>query len=64
MSLTPAIAIKAFAGHRDLATIQRHMHLSPAAVESAIQLLDSADVVPGRGDSEETGISEIEKVNL
>jgi len=26
--------------HRDLSTTQRYMHVSPAAVESAIRLLD------------------------
>jgi hypothetical protein len=36
----PARAIQELAGHRDLATTQRYMHLSPAAIESAIQLLD------------------------
>jgi hypothetical protein len=29
-----------FAGHHDLTTTQRYMHLSPAALEQAIQLLD------------------------
>ena len=36
----PARAIQELAGHADLATTQRYMHLSPAALESAIRLLD------------------------
>ena len=36
----PARAIQELAGHRDLTTTQRYMHLSPAAKESAIRLLD------------------------
>jgi hypothetical protein len=29
------------AGHQDLATTQRDMHVSPAAIEDAIRLLDA-----------------------
>jgi integrase len=36
----PARAIQELAGHKDLSTSQRYMHLSPAAVEAAIRLLD------------------------
>jgi integrase len=36
----PARAIQELAGHADLRTTQRYMHLSPAALESAIRLLD------------------------
>src|SRR5205814_8189148 len=32
----PARAIQELAGHQDLATTQRYMHLSPAAVDHAI----------------------------
>jgi integrase len=36
----PARAIQELAGHRDLATTQKYMHLSPSAVADAIRLLD------------------------
>jgi site-specific recombinase XerD len=36
----PARAIQELAGHQDLVTTQRYMHLSPAALESAIRLLE------------------------
>jgi len=36
----PAKAIQELAGHGNLSTTQRYMHLSPKAVESAIRLLD------------------------
>jgi integrase len=49
-----ARAIQELAGHRDLSTTQRYMHVSPAAVESAIRLLDSAAIPTARGDSGET----------
>jgi len=39
-------AIQELAGHRDLSTTLRYMHLSPAAKESAIRLLEA----PGFGD--------------
>jgi integrase len=37
----PARAIQELAGHSDLRTTQRYMHLSPAALDAAIRLLDS-----------------------
>jgi integrase len=46
----PARAIQELAGHQDLGTTQRYMHLSPAAIASAIRLLD--------GDRRETAIGE------
>lgn len=36
----PARAIQELAGHQDLMTTQRYMHLSPSAVENAIRLLE------------------------
>jgi hypothetical protein len=42
----PARAIQELAGHQDLGTTQRYMHLSPAALDAAIRLLDGAQ---GRG---------------
>ena len=50
----PARAIQELAGHQDLSTTQRYMHLSPAAVESAIRLLDHPHSVTGFGDLVET----------
>ena len=43
----PARAIQELAGHQDLTTTQRYMHLSPAALEAAIRLLDLAKGDPG-----------------
>lgn len=54
MKGAPARAIQELAGHKDLSTTQRYMHLSPAAIESAIRLLERVE--PGRetGDILET----------
>jgi integrase len=44
-------AIQAVAGHQDLSTTQRYLHLTPSAIESAIRLLEQDE---GSGDSVET----------
>ena len=51
----PARAIQELAGHQDLSTTQRYMHLSPAAIEGAIRLLDQGKPVSSLGDMLETG---------
>jgi site-specific recombinase XerD len=50
MKGAPARAIQELAGHADLGTTQRYMHLSPAAIESAIRLLDGPMAGSGRDD--------------
>jgi len=51
----PPRAIQELAGHRELSMTQRYMHLSPAALDSAIRLLDQPFAVPKFGDIVETG---------
>ena len=46
----PARAIQELAGHQDLSTTQRYMHLSPAALDAAIRLLDGPRPDQGRGE--------------
>jgi integrase len=57
----PARAIQRLAGHQDLATTQRYMHLSPAAIDSAIRLLDTQSGACGRGNIVTTQATENEK---
>jgi len=45
----PARAIQELAGHQDLSTTQRYMHLSPAALDAAIRLLDVESRLLPRG---------------
>ena len=50
----PTRSIQELAGHREAGTTQRYMHLSPAAIEGAIRLLDAPRVPVSRGDMLET----------
>jgi len=50
----PARAIQELAGHQNLSTTQRYMHLSPAAIDGAIRLLEQPSSIPGLGDILET----------
>jgi len=56
-------AIQELAGHRELGMTQRYMHLSPAALDSAIRLLDQPPAVKNFGDILETGRVSEEKMN-
>ena len=47
--------IQKLAGHQNLATTQRYMHLTPATLEATIRLLDHPQNVPAGGDIVETG---------
>jgi len=54
MKGAPTRAIQELAGHRDLTTTQKYMHLSPSAITDAIRLLEGCDP---RGDIVETARS-------
>ena len=54
----PSRAIQELAGHQELGTTQRYMHLSPTALESAIRLLESPRIPPGHGDILETAVGQ------
>ncbi len=51
----PARAIQELAGQADLTMTLHYMHLSPAALEGAIRLLDQPFPDHERGDIVETG---------
>ncbi|MFH1574514.1 MAG: site-specific integrase, partial [Acidobacteriota bacterium] len=55
----PARAIQELAGHQDLKTTQRYMHLSSAAIEGAIRLLDAPRTGSAFGNMLVTGSTEI-----
>jgi integrase len=63
MKGAPARAIQELAGHQDLSTTQRYMHLSPAAIEGAIRLLEQPTPVWGRGEIMETADRETAKTS-
>lgn len=50
----PARAIQELAGNQEISTTQRYMHLSPAALDAAIRLLEPAVVPSRRGEILET----------
>jgi integrase len=54
----PAKAIQELAGHEDLTTTLRYMHLSPSAREGAIKLLNRRDDPADFGDIVETAVAE------
>jgi hypothetical protein len=57
----PVRAIQELAGHSNLSTTQRYMHLSPAAIEGAVRLLEQPSPVSGFGDILETEGGRIKK---
>jgi integrase len=59
----PPRAIQELAGHRELGMTQRYMHLSPAALDSAIRLLDRPAGLQKFGDLGETGGVSEGKIN-
>jgi len=60
----PVRAIQELAGHQEIGTTQRYMHLSPAAIEGAIRLLDHRAGVSGVGDILETTSADAENRNI
>ena len=53
----PVGSIQALVGHRDLSMTQRYMHLSPAALDAAIRLLEVPQGRTTRGEIVETATS-------
>lgn len=58
----PARAIQELAGHSELQMTQRYMHLSPAALDAAIKLLDGRGRVGARGSILATAIASADEV--
>jgi hypothetical protein len=56
-------AIQELAGHQEIGTTQRYMHLSPAAIDNAIRLLDSPGILPNRGNIVATAPATSENLN-
>ena len=54
-----ARSIQEPAGHQNLATTQRYMHLTPATLEATVRLLNQPIDVPAVGDILETGRSQM-----
>jgi integrase len=54
-----ARSIQELAGHQDLATTQRYMHLTPATLDATIRLLDPPETDSAGGDIVETGRSQM-----
>ena len=52
----PVRAIQELAGHRELSTTLRYMHVSPVAIDSAIRLLELPTPAPAGGNSGATEI--------
>jgi len=55
----PARAIQELAGHQDLDTTQGYMHLSPAALDAAIRLLDEPSPGPAKAGPHDESRGEI-----
>jgi len=59
MQGAPAKTIQELAGHQDLMTTQRYMHLSPEALDAAIRLLDGPGSTEGHGDMMEAAGNQV-----
>lgn len=55
----PVRAVQELAGHRDLMTTQRYMHLTPATLEHAIRLLDQPASTTQEGAGREAELVEV-----